>query len=335
MKKLSIIIPMYNVAQYLEKCVGSVYNQGMKEDDFEIILVDDQSLDNSLAVATSLTKDKTNVTIISQENRGLGGARNTGMRHAKGMYFLFLDSDDWCLPNTLENILDIAIKNRLDILEFAAQGITTDNKITYKYGLVSNTILDGIEYYNSVRYMNSACNKLYKKEFLMKKELSFSEGIFVEDFEFNTRVFAKAKRVFATDFFVSQFLQSPNSITRNTNVIKKEKMVNDLITVLQKTKETYQSQIHSDDLQMHNYFKERLGFIVITLFYQLFKNNATYREILKLKLKLIDQELFYIHHPVFQKNKDWFRKTMLKNFWLFKISQPLMSYLKYNRLFYN
>ena len=327
MKKLSIIIPMYNVEQYLEKCIDSVYNQGLKEEEFEVILVDDESPDNSLAVATSLTKDKKNATIISQKNKGLGGARNTGILYATGEYLLFLDSDDWYLPNVLQNILNIAFENQLDILEFAAQGITPIGSIQYNSRTVSREILDGITYYNSVRYMHSACNKLYSRDFLASNSLLFSEHIFIEDFEFNTRVFAVAKRVLATDFLVAQFLQSPNSITRNSDFVKREKIVNDLIVVLAKAKDTYNDYIFSTETKVHDFFKERLGFVIVNIFYQLFKNKASYKEMKKIKQDLIKQDLFYVDHYVFDRNKDWFRKIMLNNFWLFRITQFLMKFI--------
>lgn len=327
MKQISVIIPMYNVEQYLEKCIDSVFNQGLKEEEFEVILVDDESPDKSLAVATSLTKDKKNVTIISQKNKGLGGARNTGILYATGEYLLFLDSDDWYLPNVFQNILNIAFENQLDILEFGAQGITPNGLIQYNFRTVSSEILDGITYYNSVRYMHSACNKLYSRDFLASHSLLFSEHIFIEDFEFNTRVFAVAKRVLASDFLVAQFLQSPNSITRNSDFVKREKIVNDLVVVLASAKDTYNDYIFSNETKVHNYFKERLGFVIVNIFYQLLKNKATYCEMKKVKLNLIEQNLFYVDHHVFERKKDLFRKIMIKNFRLFHITQPLMKFI--------
>ena len=318
---------MYNVEQYLEKCIDSVFNQGLKEEEFEVILVDDESPDKSLAVATSLTKDKKNVTIISQKNKGLGGARNTGILYATGEYLLFLDSDDWYLPNVFQNILNIAFENQLDILEFGAQGITPNGLIQYNFRTVSSEILDGITYYNSVRYMHSACNKLYSRDFLASHSLLFSEHIFIEDFEFNTRVFAVAKRVLASDFLVAQFLQSPNSITRNSDFVKREKIVNDLVVVLASAKDTYNDYIFSNETKVHNYFKERLGFVIVNIFYQLLKNKATYCEMKKVKLNLIEQNLFYVDHHVFERKKDLFRKIMIKNFRLFHITQPLMKFI--------
>lgn len=110
MIKLSIIIPMFNVAQYLRKCVLSAFNQGLSTNEFEIIMVDDESPDNSLDIAKDMSKTHDNITVISQKNKGLGGARNTGITHAKGEYLLFLDADDYLLPNTFKFLVDMALK---------------------------------------------------------------------------------------------------------------------------------------------------------------------------------------------------------------------------------
>lgn len=309
---------MYNVEKYIEKCIGSVFNQGLNENDFEIVIVDDQSPDNSLAVAQELTRAKSNVAIISQENKGLGGARNTGILNATGTYLLFLDSDDWLLPNVLEKLLQIAVKDDLDVLEFAAQGVSVTGEITYAISKSSPVLYSGFDYYNSVRYMNSACNKLYKRTFLLHHKLFFLERIFIEDFEFNTRVFAQLEKVRATAVVGAQFLQSPNSITRNTDAAKKEKMVQDIILVLQKTKEWYQIKGAAANKNATTFFNERIGFIVVTLFYQLLKNKNSFLEIKQVRQQLLDQDLFGVNHRVFDRKKNLFRIVLLKNFLIFR-----------------
>lgn len=95
MVKLSIIIPVYNVELYIEKCLQSCLSQDIPYDEYEIIVVNDGSPDGSLAIAESIAKTTTNMTIISQKNGGLSAARNTGMSVAKGEYIWFVDSDDW------------------------------------------------------------------------------------------------------------------------------------------------------------------------------------------------------------------------------------------------
>lgn len=316
MVKISIIVPMYNVVQYIEKCISSVYDQGFKQEDFELVLIDDESPDNSLELASELTKDKSNVKIISQKNKGLGGARNTGILNATGEYLLFLDSDDWLLPNVLNELYEIAAKDNLDLLEYAAQGISTKGEVLYHIANTSNVFDSGYEYYNSVRYMNSACNKLYKRSFLIENKLLFLEKIYIEDFEFNTRVLIEAKVIKATEHLVSQFLQSENSITRTSDDTKKQKMVSDIIEVIKKTDTLYKKKSNSAESRF--FYLERLNFLVVTLFYQLIKNKASYKEIIDLKLKLQVDNIFYVNHKIFDKRKNLLRIILVKNLWIYK-----------------
>ncbi len=316
MKQLSIIIPMYNVAQYLETCIASVYNQGIEENDFEVILIDDESPDNSLEVAQKLTQDKTNVVIISQKNKGLGGARNTGIEASIGNYILFLDSDDWYLPRSLSKIITIAETNKLDILEFGAEGIDANNKIIYRASVSSNNhIYNGVEYYQKIRYMDSACNKLYNRNFLSQNKLLFLEKLFIEDYEFNTKTFCFAKRVMAIDTIVANFLQTPNSITRNTSSAKKEKMILDIKSVIKKINDLKIANVAIDS----SYFNQRLSYLTATLFYQLYKNKSVYSEYTNLKKQLEKENLFFVNYTIFDKSKNMFRIVFLKNFFLLKM----------------
>lgn len=317
MKKISIIIPMYNVAGYLEKCLGSVFNQGLGEDEYEIIMIDDESPDSSVTVASKLTAKKNNVKIISQKNRGLGGARNTGIKNSTGDYLLFLDADDRLLPSVLSGLLDTAQLHNLDILEFGAQGINSDNEILYEIKNTSEVLTSGFEYYNKIRYMNSACNKLYKRNFLIENNFFFLEKIYIEDFEFNTRCLASARSLKATDLVASQFLQSLDSITRNNDEVKKQKMMSDIIFVIKTTDKLYHNK--STNNTQSYFYLERLNFLVATLFYQLVKRKASYKEMNALKIQLEKEGLFYVNHKIFDSRKNIFRILFLQNLWTFKL----------------
>ncbi len=324
--KLSVIIPIFNVEKYVEKCVNSLLNNDLKINEYEIIIVDDGSQDSSLFIVNELAKQNSSIKIISQKNKGLGGARNTGINNSIGDYLLFLDSDDWCLPNTLKNCITIATKHNLEILEFAAQGITSNGKIVFNSANTSKErILTGVAYYNSIRYLNSACNKLYKRSFLVNNNLLFLEKIYIEDFEFNTRVFYCAKRVMATDFLVAQFLQSENSITRNNDFSKKEKVINDFIHIIQITNDLYKIQKSSFDESSKLFFQERLSFLVTTLFFQLLKYKTTYSYKNKIKKQIKLNGLLYVDCFIYDKNKDLFRKLIIKNFFLFRLIQPFYN----------
>ncbi|AUP77263.1 glycosyltransferase family 2 protein [Flavivirga eckloniae] len=320
MIKLSIVIPMYNVEQYLEKCVASTFNQGLNEDEFEIIMVNDESPDNSLSLANEIANTHTNIKVISQKNKGLGGARNTGIQNANGNYLLFLDADDYLLPDAFKPLTDIAIQNELDVLEFGSQGVLPDGEIAYEVSMDSDgKVYNGVDYCNRYKYMNSACNKLYKRELLVDN--LFLEKIYIEDFEFNTRVFYQANKVMGVKNIGAHYLQSPDSITRNTSEAKKEKMLQDLIKVLKITKSLSEKAEQND--QTEKYFGFRLSFINVTIFYQLVKNNRPYKQIIEVKNRLKSEDLLHVSHSLSEKSKDLFRKIFLHNFWLFKVTRPL------------
>ena len=318
MPLLSVIIPCYNVQEYILKCLDSVYSQGLAPDAYEVLLIDDGSTDHAVEIATGYLQDKSNGKIIRQQNKGLGGARNTGIVNANGTYLLFLDADDWLLPNALKEILTIAENDRLDLLEFAAQGVNSAGKILYHYRNSSEVFSSGIDYYKKVRYMNSACNKLYRRLFLVEHQILFLEKIFIEDFEFNTRCLAKAKKLKATDTLVSQFLQSENSITRNSDPSNRQKMIADIMQVLKITDHHYKSKSANNE---SGFYLERLNFLVASLFIQLIKNKASYHEILHLKSELVEKGLYYIDYKIFDFKKDILRMVLLKNLRLFKLIQ--------------
>ena len=93
--KLSIIIPVYNVEKWLERCVRSVENQDLPSSEYEVILVNDGSKDNSGQIASKLSEEYDNIVVINKNNGGQSSARNEGMRIARGEYFMFVDSDDY------------------------------------------------------------------------------------------------------------------------------------------------------------------------------------------------------------------------------------------------
>ena len=114
--KVSVIVPVYNVEKYLKDCLDSVVNQTLE--DIEIICVNDGSTDNSLAILEEYAEKDSRIKIITQENKGLGGARNTGLYHANGEYISFIDSDDWIELNTFEELYNMSKNLDLDMLMF-------------------------------------------------------------------------------------------------------------------------------------------------------------------------------------------------------------------------
>ena len=316
--KLSVIIPAYNAENYIEKCILSVINNDLDHIAYEIIVIDDESPDDSVKVVKKMQKHYPHIKLLRQRNLGLGGARNTGIENSFGKFIMFLDADDYLKENKLKNIIDSAINNKLDILEFGAIGITEKGVEIYKSSKATSTIVSGFEYLNKTTYMNSACNKLYSVSFLKKHKLRFKERIFIEDFEFNTRAFYYSKRVKAVDDILAYFVQTSNSITRNSDNKKNSKMAIDIEGVIDLTLkfQKEESNFSSRDTKV---FKERIAFLTVTLLFNLIKltiDEKQYKLIMKnLKIK----KLYPIRTSIKNRNKNLFRWVLNNEFLFFQL----------------
>ena len=124
MVKISVIIPVYNVEKYLKECLDSVINQTLK--DIEIICVNDGSTDNSLNILENYAKKDNRIIVISQKNKGLSGARNTGLKYCSGEYVSFIDSDDYVSKDLFELTYNNAISNNSDLVIFKIASLYTE-----------------------------------------------------------------------------------------------------------------------------------------------------------------------------------------------------------------
>lgn len=182
--RFSVIIPIYNVSDFLAECLESVARQSFM--DYEVVCVDDGSTDDSGAIACQYVDGRDHWKLIHQENQGLGGARNTGLRHATGDYVLFLDSDDRLRPDTLQ-ILSENLSDE-DILCFNGQRFIHETG-AYEPAdeLQPERYFSGWDYFsnNALKHRNFAfvCVVLrcYRRAYLLDNELWFKAGIYHED----------------------------------------------------------------------------------------------------------------------------------------------------------
>ena len=182
--KFSVVIPAYNVEAYLDECLRSVAAQSFG--DWEAIVVDDGSTDNSAALAEAWGLKDNRFRILKQTNQGLSSARNAGMDQARGEYLLFLDADDWLEPHALQILADAAQDE--DLLCFGGRRFFQDEK---RYDEADTpepkTYTCGWDYYqnNALKPRRfafvSVVLRTYRREFLQKYQLRFKEGIFHED----------------------------------------------------------------------------------------------------------------------------------------------------------
>ena len=156
---ISFIIPVYNVEKYVAKAVDSVINNNWGQYTFEIVVVDDESPDNSIDIVRHIQNQnpKADIKIFSQKNKGLGGARNTGISKASGDYIFFLDSDDYILQNVFVDLLNKTYQNNLDVLEFAAKRVDEVGRVIDEVFHISteHRVLTGEDYVREVNFANS------------------------------------------------------------------------------------------------------------------------------------------------------------------------------------
>lgn len=203
--KVSVIIPVYNTASYLQECLDSVLNQSFE--DFEIICVNDGSTDSSLEILESYALKDDRIQIINQSNKGLGAARNIAIDRASGEYVLFLDSDDYIDQDTLLELYDLASRKSLDLLIFKL--INFDNE-TYEESKASyfemkflnNLIGDKTFNWQDIKnkmfdMVVTAPGKLFKRDLI--KNIEFPENIVFEDSLFFFKVIFKAKNIYFYD----------------------------------------------------------------------------------------------------------------------------------------
>ena len=199
--RLSVIIPFYNVEEYLEKCIISVENQDIAKEDYEVLLINDGSTDKSYEIACRLKDTFSNVIVLTQENKGQGAARNVGLEEAKGNYVLFVDSDDYMLPNVFCKMLDIVESHELDILIMQSKSMKKDGRFRQIYSapFPKGSVLNGQQVLVKGYRPASVWAKLYRRELISGAIGGFKEGIIHEDVDFNMKLFSYAQRVMFID----------------------------------------------------------------------------------------------------------------------------------------
>lgn len=252
--KLSIIIPMYNVELFIERCLLSCVRQDISYEDYEIIVVNDGSPDNSLVIAEHFAKEYSNIKIVSQPNGGLSAARNTGLSKAIGDYVWFVDSDDWIKDNCLKMIVELLIKENLDALAICASN-HIDGIDVRRFSFKENQIIKGVD-----AMMIGKCHccvpfTIYKREFLCNNNLSFYKGIFHEDNEFTFRAYYYLERLGFVNDIIYFVFQNQNSITRTFNPKKSHdriKVANSLNSFIKRVDVKYKIIYHNQISQLLN-----------------------------------------------------------------------------------
>ena len=226
--KISVIIPIYNVEDYLEDTLDSILNQTIL-DDIEVLMIDDGSTDNSRYIIERYALDYENFFAFHKENNGQGVARNFGLKHAKGEYIHFLDSDDIIIPDSYEKLYDVVNRGNYDfivanVLRFDRYNCKNEKLFKNSlHGLKENTKLSGLDNHPQLVWDSIACNKLIKKQFLEEKNIKFLEKkIYFEDLLFSMECYCKSESFVFLDyyFYYWRLRTNSSSVTQNNQDIK-------------------------------------------------------------------------------------------------------------------
>ena len=223
--EISFIIPVYNAEKYIRTCINSILSIEMC--DFEIILINDGSRDNSLSICRSFNNKC--IKIINQKNKGASSSRNIGLNLAVGKYVWFVDADDYIVAKSDIFILKYLQKSKYpDILIFGYRKYNGKEEISVLQDVLIGAYA-GIKYLESSNGTLFVWNKLYKRSFLVEHDLKFIEGTKnIEDFEFNLRAFTKANFIATTDFEAYIYnLQNEDSTSRDRSAANLMKLAAD------------------------------------------------------------------------------------------------------------
>lgn len=251
MKVLSFIIPLYNSAKWLEKCLYSVLAQDIPEEEMEIICVNDGSPDNSADLAREIGKKHPSIIVIDQPNQGPSGARNTGMKAATGKYLCFVDPDDYVSPNVYGTLIKQMEEEQLDAIRF---NYCTENEqyepiqefahpVPFDY---TPKLMSGDEFIGS--RLHVACyiwTYIFRRDIIINNEIWCFTGDYFDDTPWLPLVLRKVKRMNITPLLVQHYIIRANSLVRADSPAMAERKIKGAIFVLDQLCE--QMQTVTDD----------------------------------------------------------------------------------------
>ena len=220
MIKLSIIFPIYNVEQYVRASLESIYKQGLDEEMFEVIIVNDGTKDRSMEMIADIISLHSNITVIEQENQGLSVVRNNGIAVAKGEYIFMPDSDDMVINNSVPFLLNKALETQADIvvadfLEFSNEEVEKldVNTIKQTNGRCIEKTGEELFLQDLSPYQSYVWRSLFRRQFLIDNKLSFEPGIFYQDVPWIHECYLKAKKCLRTNWLLNIYRRRKGSAT--------------------------------------------------------------------------------------------------------------------------
>ncbi len=280
MKKISIIIPVYNTAKYINRCVLSLVRQSIGPDDLEIILINDASTDNSLEYLYAWEKEfPESICVIDlPENVKQGKARNIAMEYASGEYIAYLDSDDWLVPDALKLLYDKAEETGAEIVAYLSKDVSVEEQSVKGEAIIlENDIesgeedcylkikdtVDRIKLFFGGMSQRGCWDKFYRHDFVSAHDFKYTEGIFDEESLFTIPALMHVKKYYLMNKYLHRYSDNPLGTVSNLSQ-KYEHLHDNEITwkqvydVLKRDGFLRREPELTEALFVHNYFNRSL-----------------------------------------------------------------------------
>ena len=291
MIRLSIIVPAYNVADWIERCIRSLEDQDIPKSEYEIIVTNDGSPDRCKEIIENLQKEFSNLILINQENQGVSVARNNAIARAKGEYIMPVDPDDYVLPNSFQHILLKAKHKELDVLYLGFEIFDSEGKSCWKtsYKELEDLVHNGVDGYFAprgydVRDPDRSWGILFKKQLLYKYEIFYPKDVpYLEDGLFLGKVFSVATRVgFDNDIFYKRTIRKGSAT--NSGLFFSEEAMQGFLKAVRDIKEFgSQHQLEKERMHLINHVVAKFVLLTLTPNMGAFKFRKYFRVITLLK----------------------------------------------------
>lgn len=225
MKKISVIIPCYNVSLFIDRCMESLEKQTIGIENLEIILVNDASKDATLGklLLWEMKYPESIMVIPLQENVRQGAARNIAIDYSHGDYLAFLDADDWIVPSALMRVYNAAAESGAEIVQYLSSMVSTgpeNDTRSIESGagdvfIKFNSNEDRINFFKSNGSERACWDKLFLRSFIMQNHLRFAEGVLDEEYLFTTHACLLAKKYYAVNEYLHRYFQNAISTLHN------------------------------------------------------------------------------------------------------------------------
>ena len=239
MTKLSIIVPVYNVEKYIRPCFESILKQGLDENEYEIIIVNDGTKDRSMEMIEDIINQHHNISVINQENQGLSVARNNAIAIAKGEYILMIDSDDLLIDNSVCFLLEKAIFTKVDLVVADFLEIKNEDfdkfvmsKIQQKDGSYKEKTGEQLFLEDLHPRQCFVWRTLYRRQFIIDNNISFYPGIFFQDVPFTHKCYTKAQRALKVNWLLNIYRKGRPGAATTAFTIEKSR---DFCTTIRET----------------------------------------------------------------------------------------------------